>query len=323
MCRFINSPQFARSGAATIGAVAGIVYPKSMSAAVEQALALIRDRHPDSIDKALGLLQNTVFSFSMKVCGHPEDAEDTMQEVLLKSIPHLPNFESSRALAVWLYKVARNRCISNRRPEKNSAGRNISLEELMPDEAELRELVSNFPSPEAAALSSEGADHLRQALDAVSPAYRMVLVLHDMEELRTAEVAQVLRLREGTVRVRLHRARLLVRRELANVARGGKLQTHRLQATAQSRRPEHCRPLFATLSDYIDGLVDDAVCEQMDRHIADCEPCQAFLSSLKQAVERCRSYRPACNSRRAEQLRRELMAKYHDAVSALQAQAQR
>ena len=73
----------------------------------------------------------------------------------------------------------------------------------------------------------------------------------------------------------------------------------------------------------MDGLVDDAVCEQMDRHIADCEPCQAFLGSLKQAVERCRSYRPARNSRRAEQLRRELMAKYHDAVSALQAQARR
>ena len=102
-----------------------------MSAAVEQALVLIRDRHPDSIEKALALLQNTVYSFSMKVCGHPEDAEDTMQEVLLKSLPYLPKFENPRALTVWLYKVARNRCISNRRGDKNSAARNISLDELI------------------------------------------------------------------------------------------------------------------------------------------------------------------------------------------------
>ena len=91
-----------------------------MSARLEQALQLVRDNRPESIDRALSLLQNAVYSFSMKVCGHPEDAEDTMQEVLLKSIPHLPKFENSRALRVWLYKVARNRCISNRRGYKNS-----------------------------------------------------------------------------------------------------------------------------------------------------------------------------------------------------------
>jgi predicted anti-sigma-YlaC factor YlaD len=45
--------------------------------------------------------------------------------------------------------------------------------------------------------------------------------------------------------------------------------------------------LFAALSDYIDGVVDDVVCEQMNRHLADCQPCEAFLRSLKQAVERC------------------------------------
>ena len=291
-----------------------------MSASVAQALEFIRENRPDSIDKALGLLQNTVYLFSMKVCGHREDAEDTMQEVLLKSIPHLSKFEDARALAVWLYKVARNRCISHRRPEKNSSARNVSLEELVPDDRELRALLSKTPSPESTALSRESADHLRQALDTVPRAYRMALVLHDMEELSTAEVAQVLGLREGTVRVRLHRARLLVRRELENAARGRKPGTPALHAAAAPIRLTGCRRLFATLSDYMDGLVDDAVCEQMDRHMADCQPCQAFLSSLKQAVELCRSYRPACDSQRAEELRSELMMKYQEATRALQAQ---
>src|SRR5271157_3456961 len=100
-----------------------------MSETVEQALELIRENQPESIDRALALLQNTVYSFSMKVCGHPQDAEDTMQEVLLKLLPYLPKFESPQALSVWLYKVARNRCISLHRRVASSPARNLSLDE--------------------------------------------------------------------------------------------------------------------------------------------------------------------------------------------------
>ena len=67
----------------------------------------------------------------------------------------------------------------------------------------------------------------------------------------------------------------------------------------------------------MDGVVDDAVCAEMDRHINDCEPCQAFLSSLKQAVAQCRSYQPRCEPHRAEALRRDLLAKYQRAAIAL------
>jgi RNA polymerase sigma-70 factor (ECF subfamily) len=79
-----------------------------MRAEVEQAVALLNDKRPDAIERALSLLQQTVFAFSMRVCGHREDAEDTMQDVLLKSVPHLPKFDSSKALVVWLYTVAKN-----------------------------------------------------------------------------------------------------------------------------------------------------------------------------------------------------------------------
>src|SRR5450759_3545452 len=133
-----------------------------MPQAVEQALELIRQNQPESTDQALALLQNTVYSFSMKVCGHPQDAEDTMQDVLLKSIPHLAKFDNSQALTVWLYKVARNRCISSHRGSKLSRARNLSLDELMPDSRELQELLkSHAPSPEAVLLSSEDAESLR------------------------------------------------------------------------------------------------------------------------------------------------------------------
>ena len=254
----------------------------------------------------------------MKVCGHPQDAEDTMQDVLLKSVPHLAKFDNPQALTVWLYKVARNRCISSHRGSRLSRAKNLSLDELMPDSRELQELLkSKAPSPEAVLLSSEAAESLRLAVLKVPPQYRMALVLHDMEELSTADVAKIMGLREGTVRVRLHRARLMVRQQLAKMSRAGRTTGLILHASAEAPRSQRCRRLFAALSDYMDGVIDDAVCEEMDLHLNDCRPCQAFLSSLKNAVEQCRSYAPRYDSKRADQLRRELLPKYQQAVAAL------
>jgi RNA polymerase sigma-70 factor (ECF subfamily) len=70
-----------------------------------QAADLLRLNTPEAVEEAIGLLQNTVYSFSMKVCGHPEDAEDTTQEVLFSSLEHLARIKDPQALAVWLYTV--------------------------------------------------------------------------------------------------------------------------------------------------------------------------------------------------------------------------
>src|SRR5262249_33630154 len=155
-----------------------------------------------------------VFSFSMRVCGQREDAEDTMQEVLMKSVAHLPKFDSPKALVVWLYKVAKNRCLMNRRKSKFAPEHELSPQELMPDRKELEQLSASdrvnrvsFPA------RGEHAARLRDALQGLPPQYRIVLVLRDMEGLTDDEVAEITGVRAGTVRVRLHRARLFVRKE--------------------------------------------------------------------------------------------------------------
>jgi len=292
-----------------------------MSPKLEQALELIREDRPEAVEQALALLQNTVYSFSMKVCGHPEDAEDTMQEVLVKLLPYLPKFESPQALSVWLYKVARNRCLMNRRGAKNSRNKHLSLDELMPSYRELQDLVeTKEPDPETSVLRGESNQRLREAVQKVPPQYRMVLVLHDMEGLTTADVARVTGLREGTVRVRLHRARLMVRQQLARLAKAKGVMVDRIHAAADEKppkRPRHCREMFASLSDYMDGLVHDARSREMEKHLSDCKPCVAFLDSLKSAVEQCRTYEPTCDTSRAEELRKELVEKYRAAVAAL------
>lgn len=186
-----------------------------MRAEIERAVELLRDGNDASVEQALELLQNTVFSFSMRVCGHREDAEDTTQEVLMKSVPYLPKFDGPKALVVWLYKVAKNRCLMNRRQSKLAPERELSLEELMPDRKELEQLSADGRiNPESFAIRGEQASRLRETVQKLPPQYRIVLVLHDMEGLTDDEVAEITGVRAGTVRVRLHRARLFVRKEL-------------------------------------------------------------------------------------------------------------
>lgn len=292
---------------------------RRMRAEVERAVELLQRGDDASLQQALTLLQNTVFSFSMRVCGHREDAEDTMQEVLLKSVPQLPKFDNPKALVVWLYRVAKNRCLMSRRKSKFAPARELSLEELMPDRKELQQLSADGKiNPESFAIRSEQASRLRSAVQKLPPQYRIVLVLRDMEGLTDDEVAEITGLRAGTVRVRLHRARLFVRKELMRTwtARMDKnIRPHR--RPRQENRPARCKAMFAELSDYLDEKLDDSLCEELERHMAGCEPCQAFIATLEATTEQCRKSSSVSPPPEAAKLRQSLIEKYYQLNAAL------
>jgi RNA polymerase sigma-70 factor (ECF subfamily) len=289
-----------------------------MRAEIEKAVELLQSGDVTGVEQALALLQNTVFSFSMRVCGHREDAEDTMQEVLLKSVPQLPKFVSPKALAVWLYKVAKNRCLMSRRKSKFAPRHELSLEELMPDRNELEQLTRNGRiNPESFAIRSEEASRLRDAVQKLPPQYRIVLVLRDMEGLTDDEVSEITGIRPGTVRVRLHRARLFVRKELMQTWMARSHTRVHSERPKKQDRPAHCKAMFAELSDYLDEQLDDSLCEELERHMSGCEPCRAFVATLEATIEQCRKSAGGCPPVQAARLRGELMQKYQRANAVL------
>ena len=283
-----------------------------------QASELLRTNKPEAIEEAIGLLQNTVYSFSMKVCGHREDAEDTMQEVLSRSLGHLAKIQEPQQLAVWLYTVTRNRCWRMRRKPSHAPTHTFSLDELMPDEAELGRLLQDAgESPEGNLLHAEQHQLLHQAILRIPAPLRIVLVLHDMEELTTEQVAQILDLKQGTVRIRLHRARLSVRKEMSQVLSNSPKLKNIVQAKRPKMgkskslpRPNECRELFGNLSEYLDGRVEPLTCEQMRSHIEACPSCVAFLRNLRSAIDRCRSLQVTCDAAVAVRLRAILTQEY-------------
>src|SRR5271165_6777723 len=285
-----------------------------------RATDLLRRNTPEAVEEAIGLLQNTVYSFSMKVCGHPEDAEDTMQEVLSRSLRHLARIHDPQALAVWLYTVTRNRCWRMRRKPAHAPAKVLSLDELMPDGEELGRLLEDAAKrPDDNLLAAEQHHLLHQAILRIPAPLRIVLVLHDMEELTTEQVAQILSIQQGTVRIRLHRARLSVRREMNRFFRGvsegqnGAKPSERKRKVAKSKvaqRPAECRNLFANLSEYLDDRVEPLTCEQMREHIEACPSCVAFLRDLRAAIDRCRSLEIPCDPAVAPRLRAILTREY-------------
>lgn len=128
-----------------------------MRTEIIRASELLRKNTPEAAEEAIGLLQNTVFSFSMKMCGHRQDAEDTMQEVLFRSLKHLSKLDGPNALAAWLYTVTRNRCHRMRRGPFEANGKKLSLEELIPDDEELRSLLESESSPRPSPFMAKSA----------------------------------------------------------------------------------------------------------------------------------------------------------------------
>lgn len=182
---------------------------------LDTLLVDIRNGSPEAFEKLLSLVQKTVYSFGLKVCGQTEDAKDTMQTTLLKAFQALPDLEmsGSKPLKVWLYKVARNACLMMRRKGKYEPAQNLSLDDFF-HSAQQFEPRDGSDLPVDFLIKDELRSTVRNAVQKLPHPYRLVLVLRDMEGLSTKEAAEVLDISEDTVKIRLHRARLFLRKEL-------------------------------------------------------------------------------------------------------------
>jgi RNA polymerase sigma-70 factor (ECF subfamily) len=199
-----------------------------MNARVEEALTSLKSGKPEDLERALETLQEIVYGFGMKVCGVREDAEDTAQETLLCLARQLKEFPDARALAVWLYKVARSQCLMSRRKSKFAPAQMLSLDALMPKEssAAAPAIKSWEITPEEIVLNKELRSKLEDAVLALPPQYRLVLILRDMEQLDTREVSQVMGISEQTAKMRLHRARVSLRNALAGYVQRSQRKDH-------------------------------------------------------------------------------------------------
>ncbi len=188
----------------------------NMNSRIEQAITQLKDRDPKAIESALESLTASAFAFAKRVCGNEQEAEDIAQETMMQLTRSVDRFADARGLGVWLYKVAKTRCLMSRRHSKFTPKQLLSLDESMtPDTRLAGDSDPAGPrNPEELLLRQELRDQLERAIMGLPEPYRLVLVLRDMEELHAAEVARIMGISEPTVKMRLHRARVFVRNAL-------------------------------------------------------------------------------------------------------------
>ncbi len=148
------------------------------------------------------------------------DAEDVMQDAYVRAYAHLDQFEGRSAFGAWLTRIAVNEALARLR----ARGRVQELESMMNGRDEAPVLISNEKNPEQQVSAREMGHLLEEAVLALPAPYRTVLMMRDIEEMNTADTAAALGLTEDNVKVRLHRGRAMLRKELFSRAGTGRTE---------------------------------------------------------------------------------------------------
>ena len=146
------------------------------------------------------------------------DAEDLTQLVMIKVNDGLAHFRGTSRLSTWIYRIATNTALDRlRSPAVRSEVQSIAADELQSDDAEAFDMVAERqdPSTEATVIRGEMNACIREFVDQLPEAYRVVIVLSEMEGFKNREIAKILGVSLDTVKIRLHRAREKLKQDLA------------------------------------------------------------------------------------------------------------
>jgi RNA polymerase sigma-70 factor (ECF subfamily) len=155
--------------------------------------------------------ERRVLRLALRLTGDLEDAQDVSQDVFLKLHRELVRFREAPDLEAWLTRVTVNTCWDYERKKKRSR--------LVPIDDAPAAWQSSSPSPETIARHSQNVDMLQAGLETLGQGERAAIVLRELEELSTSEVASTLGLAESTVRVQICTARVKLRKFFETVQR--------------------------------------------------------------------------------------------------------
>ena len=155
--------------------------------------------------------EQTIYNFSFKICRDKNYAEQIMQETFYSMVKSLHQFDHNSKLSTWLYRIVANHCLMMARKLKSRSFVSLDNEDNLFEEKFAADW-NRIPYKETE--NEELKSILDKAIQNLSPDYRVVFLLRDVEGLSTEETAQVTELSIPAVKSRLHRARAFLRKEI-------------------------------------------------------------------------------------------------------------
>jgi len=154
-----------------------------------------------ALEELLGMYEKPLFNAAYRILGNPDDAADATQAVFMKAFEHLDSYDPSYRFFSWIYRIAINESINQRK--------RIRQQQPLDDNEE-----SGTPGPYASAEAGDLSREIQESLMTLKDEYRTVVVLRHFSECSYQEISEILEIPEKTVKSRLYTARQLMRDRL-------------------------------------------------------------------------------------------------------------
>ena len=186
----------------------------------------LRQGDERAFEELVGLYQNRIYGLMLRMIGNPEEAEDLAQEVFITVHRAINTYRGEGRFYTWLYRIATNTC-KNR--IKYLRGRNFHRSVPVEDTPEahgaaaeggpIASLQSQVAGPEAQAEGNRLQSAIQRELAALDEEHRLLIVLRDVQGMSYQDILKVTGLQEGTLKSRLHRARIALKDRLSGYLR--------------------------------------------------------------------------------------------------------
>ena len=196
----------------------GFSEPKEAKAEEEQLVKDLQAGKTESFERLATLFQKKIYALSFNLTRNAMDSEDVTQEVLLTLFKKIHTFQGKSAFSSWVYRITLNASYMKLRSRKKD--QSISIEELLPSfngSGFQQEKIQDWSeNTESLLFGNETRETIQKAVDLLPDKEKVVFLLRDVEGLSTEKVSEILELTIPAVKSRLHRARLFLRKKLAN-----------------------------------------------------------------------------------------------------------
>jgi RNA polymerase sigma-70 factor (ECF subfamily) len=189
-----------------------------MSLAERLLIARLKEREEQAFSDVFRLYGDKVFSLIYRMIGSRQEAEDVTQEVFISVFKTVDGFRGEPKFSTWLLRIAANHCKNRikylaRRPtegvDMDDTGRQPA-----PAAGSGPALQAHIDGPDVLMEAAEMDKIMQRAIEALPEEHRLLVILRDVEEMSYDEIAEITALPEGTIKSRLHRARMAIKEEL-------------------------------------------------------------------------------------------------------------
>lgn len=176
----------------------------------EELIARFQNGQEAAFNLLVGRYKDQLINFVYRYLGDYDEADDVVQETFVRLFRHKSSYKPVAKFSTWLYTIASNLAKTQLRRRKRWATFSLSKRRAEQDDAD-REIPDATYAADAGADSALKQEIIQKALDSISPKYREVVILSDIQELAYEEICKVTGLNIGTVKSRLNRARAKLR----------------------------------------------------------------------------------------------------------------